>query len=275
MDNMINCPSTSPGDPGCSTTYAEGTGMMLTAAPAAGSYFAGSSADAAARAGRRFSLVLPGDATCTAEFDDGGGAQAGGTLSVTTSAEAVSGGLISPTCYVNFCTLRDALANGSGRDDRFRGPRDHRALWLQASTPGSPSPMTVAQQQDGVTIDASSMSSGAAFRQSSTSRSRTSPSRTTRRGSSVSETSGTLTLRRVTVTNNTKTGRRLRAGPQIRAAGTLTVSDSTISQRDAQGSLAGIDVRRHGDDHEHRDQQESRDHDQQQAVRVARRGQRP
>ena len=87
MDDVINCPSTSPGDPGCSTTYAEGAGVMLTAAPAAGSYFAGWSGGCSGT-GATTLLVMPaGDATCTAEFDDGGGAQAGGTLSVTTGAD--------------------------------------------------------------------------------------------------------------------------------------------------------------------------------------------
>jgi hypothetical protein len=244
IDDVINCPSSSPGDPGCSTTYAPAASVMLIAAAAAGSYFAGWSGGCSGAAATDSFLMPSADTTCTAEFDDGGGAQSGATLSVTTGADdagGLIGELISPTCYVNFCTLRDALANGSGKTIVFAGgvTTITPTSGLDAGSPGSP---MIVDGGAGVTIDASGVSSAPAFSMSGGS---VTLSHVTvandAGGGGVYELGGTLVLQHVTVTNNTKGGGGTPQDGGIHAAGTLTMSDSTISQNHA-GICAGIDV---------------------------------
>lgn len=240
-DNSIDCSSAAPGAPDCSTTYPQDTPVQLVAAPAAGSYFAGWSGDCGSTTAGMVGFPMPAtDATCTAEFDDGGGTQAGPVLTVTTSAEdTTSFGLVAPSCYVNFCSLGDAIANGDGKTIEFANgiTAAHTSSGLSVSPA---SPITI-DGGAGVTIDNGTSGSPILTQTGGTltlSHLTFSGSTT---GGGINQSGGTLTLQHVTVQNNANTTPTLFASGGIYATGTLTVTDSTIQGNHA-AYCGGIQV---------------------------------
>jgi len=238
-DGFIDCQSSAPGV-ACSQAYGDGTPVSLVPSVSAGSYFAGWSGGCSGNAEADF--MMTADVTCTAEFDGGGGAQSGATLTVTTGGDDASAfglGISTPVCYVNFCTLRDALANGDGKTIAFGGGVTTVTLTAGLAV-GSPASPVIVDGGSGVTIDAAGAGSAAAFSMSGGTVTLSHVTVANSHGGGISQSAGTLTLQHVTVQDNSKSG-GFSEGGGILSHGTITVTDSTISGNTAP-VCAGIEM---------------------------------